>query len=49
MAMAEAVNTHLEVETNETLQRKQYEVAMISEMYHTASLFHDDVIGWMFI
>ena len=45
MAMAEAVNTHLEVEQNETLQRKQYEVAMISEMYHTASLFHDDVIG----
>ena len=44
MAMAEAVNTHLEVETNETLQRKQYEVAMISEMYHTSSLYHDDVI-----
>ena len=44
--MAEAVNTHLEVEHNESLQKKQYEVAMISEMYHTASLFHDDVIGW---
>ena len=42
--MADAVNAHLEVEPDEILEKKQYEVAMISEMYHTSSLYHDDVI-----
>ena len=44
MNMADAVNAHLEVEPDEILEKKQYEVAMISEMYHTSSLYHDDVI-----
>ena len=44
MSMAEAVNAHLDVEPDELLEKHQSEVAMISEMYHTSSLYHDDVI-----
>ena len=44
--MSEAVNSHLGLasEHSKELERRQYEVAMIAEMYHTASLYHDDVI-----
>ena len=42
--MAEAANTHLEVVTSEDVETRQREVATITEMYHTASLYHDDVI-----
>ena len=41
--MSEAVNNHVGIRCKE-LERKQYEVAMIAEMYHTSSLYHDDVI-----
>ena len=41
--MSEAVNSHLGISSKE-LERRQYEVAMIAEMYHTSSLYHDDVI-----
>lgn len=44
MAMAEAVNHHLQVGNTSAIERRQYEIALISEMYHTASLYHDDVI-----
>lgn len=44
MAVAEAVNNHLEIQDNDELEKRQYEIAVISEMYHTASLYHDDVI-----
>lgn len=46
MAMAEAVNNHLGVANDQgsDIERRQYEIALISEMYHTASLYHDDVI-----
>lgn len=43
LAMSEAVNSHLGISSKE-LERRQYEVAMIAEMYHTSSLYHDDVI-----
>ena len=41
--MSEAVNSHLGISCKD-LEKKQYEVAMIAEMYHTSSLYHDDVI-----
>jgi len=43
MSMAKACNSHLGVSNPRTdeLQRK---IAMISEMFHTSSLYHDDVI-----
>ena len=49
--MAEAVNKQLDTRrflTSEAavrdLERRQNEVALIAEMYHTASLYHDDVL-----
>lgn len=41
--MARAINYHMYKE-NRDLLKSQQEVAMISEMIHTASLVHDDVI-----
>ncbi|ENN72689.1 hypothetical protein D910_03227 [Dendroctonus ponderosae] len=41
--MARAINYHMYKE-NSALLASQREVAMISEMIHTASLVHDDVI-----
>ena len=43
--MANAVNIHLNpTSTSESMVRKQNNVALIAEMYHTASLYHDDVL-----
>lgn len=44
MATANAINHHLHVANRPTIQQRQYDIALISEMYHTASLYHDDVI-----
>lgn len=43
LMMANAVNSHLDVQNTEVI-RLQRQVAIISEMYHTSSLVHDDVI-----
>lgn len=47
-AMADAVNYHLDIklteEKEDILVKKQHDVALIAEMYHTASLYHDDVL-----
>ena len=52
--MANAVNYQLnikspddnieDVEEEELVRRKQHDVALIAEMYHTSSLYHDDVL-----
>ena len=52
--MADAVNYQLnikspddnieDVEEEELVRRKQHDVALIAEMYHTSSLYHDDVL-----
>ena len=48
LTLAEAVNFHLFGDDNPTLvedvMKKQQRIAQISEMYHTGSLYHDDVI-----
>lgn len=48
LTLAEAVNSHLFGADNPTLvdhvMKKQRRIAQISEMYHTGSLYHDDVI-----
>ena len=41
--MAEAINIQLNI-TSEAVFQQQQNVALIAEMYHTASLYHDDVI-----
>jgi len=41
--MAGAINAHLGLEDKE-LERKQRIISMVSEMWHTSSLVHDDVI-----
>ena len=41
--MAEAINIQLNI-TSEDVFQQQQNVALIAEMYHTASLYHDDVI-----
>jgi decaprenyl-diphosphate synthase subunit 1 len=41
--MAGAVNCHLGLE-DEDIERKQRIISMVSEMWHTSSLVHDDVI-----
>ena len=43
LAMARAVNSHLGV-TSARVTDLQRRVAVISEMIHTSSLLHDDVI-----
>jgi len=42
--MAGAVNCHLGIEGDAELERKQRIISMVSEMWHTSSLVHDDVI-----
>ena len=52
--MADAVNYQLnikspddnieDIEEEELVRRKQHDVALIAEMYHTSSLYHDDVL-----
>ena len=48
LTLAEAVNSHLFGAENPALvdhvMKKQRRIAQISEMYHTGSLYHDDVI-----
>ena len=48
LTLAEAVNFHLFGDDNpilvEDVMKKQQRIAQISEMYHTGSLYHDDVI-----
>jgi len=44
MTLAHAFNVNFNNESNEALLAKQRKVAIISEMIHTASLVHDDVI-----
>ena len=48
LTLAEAVNSHLFGADNPALvdhvMKKQRRIAQISEMYHTGSLYHDDVI-----
>ena len=51
LAMAQAINCHLfginyhaQQSPQEELLIKQCQVAIIAEMYHTSSLYHDDVI-----
>lgn len=43
MTMAKAINSHIGVEDPE-VERLQRTIATISEMWHTSSLVHDDVI-----
>ena len=49
--MAEAVNFHLGATRSDIfdLESRQNQVALISEMYHVASLYHDDVIDGAFL
>ena len=52
--MADAVNFELKIkspddniedkEKEELVRRKQHDVALVAEMYHTSSLYHDDVL-----
>ena len=52
--MANAVNFELKIkspddsignkEDEELVCRKQHDVALVAEMYHTSSLYHDDVL-----
>ena len=52
--MADAVNFELKIkspddnmvnkEEEELVRRKQHDVALVAEMYHTSSLYHDDVL-----
>ena len=52
--MADAVNYQLNIKSpddniedeveEELVRRKQHDVALIAEMYHTSSLYHDDVL-----
>ena len=51
--MADAVNFELKIkspddnienEGHKLVRRKQHDVALIAEMYHTSSLYHDDVL-----
>eukprot|EP00095_Tigriopus_kingsejongensis_P005878 maker-scaffold38_size502422-snap-gene-3.17 protein:Tk05878 transcript:maker-scaffold38_size502422-snap-gene-3.17-mRNA-1 annotation:"hypothetical protein DAPPUDRAFT_303672" len=44
MTMAKAVNAHLGLQLDYNLFKDQMKVAQVAEMYHTASLMHDDVI-----
>jgi len=41
--MAEACNVHLQVSSHE-VEALQSDICLISEMFHTSSLYHDDVI-----
>ena len=45
MTLGHAVNHHFDISTNNDVISKQRKVAIISEMIHTASLVHDDVLG----
>ncbi|KXJ81054.1 hypothetical protein RP20_CCG022134 [Aedes albopictus] len=47
MLMAKALNYHMHNETSNVVHA-QRQIAMISEMIHTASLVHDDVIDQSF-
>ena len=52
--MADAVNLELKIkspddnmvnkEEEELVRSKQHDVALVAEMYHTSSLYHDDVL-----
>ena len=52
--MADGVNFELKIkspddniikkEEEELVRRKQHDVALVAEMYHTSSLYHDDVL-----
>ena len=44
MLMAKALNDHLGLAANPRLASDQRKIALAAEMYHTASLMHDDVI-----
>ena len=48
LTLAEAINFHLFGVDNpnvvDMVMKKQHRIAQISEMYHTGSLYHDDVI-----
>jgi len=45
MTLGHAVNHHFGIGDNAEVIGKQRKVAIISEMIHTASLVHDDVLG----
>jgi geranylgeranyl pyrophosphate synthase len=45
MTLGHALNHHFDISTDEDVIGKQRKVAIISEMIHTASLVHDDVLG----
>jgi decaprenyl-diphosphate synthase subunit 1 len=45
MALGHAMNSHFDISTDNDVISKQRKVAIISEMIHTASLVHDDVLG----
>ena len=45
MTLGHAVNHHFGIGSNNDVISKQRKVAIISEMIHTASLVHDDVLG----
>lgn len=44
MTLGHAVNSHFNISNKEDVISKQRKVAIISEMIHTASLVHDDVL-----
>ena len=48
LTLADAVNSHIfghnDTILTEEIMKRQRQVAMIAEMYHTGSLYHDDVI-----
>ncbi|XP_059081271.1 all trans-polyprenyl-diphosphate synthase PDSS1-like isoform X2 [Tigriopus californicus] len=44
LLMAKAVNSHLGLDLDFNVYSQQMKVAEVAEMYHTASLMHDDVL-----
>ena len=44
MTIGHAFNAHCGVAENSDIIAKQRKVAIVSEMIHTASLYHDDVL-----
>lgn len=44
LQMAKAVNSHLGLDLDFNIYRQQMKIAEVAEMYHTASLMHDDVL-----
>ena len=44
LLMSDAINHDFGLTNSERLREQQRKIALVSEMYHTASLIHDDII-----